>query len=182
MWNYIFCEDKNKVESAFYCGDAAGRNFDFSDSDLKFSQNISIQFFYPEQLFPIYIPDFSTYKIIVLFGNPTTDDLRYEYYNKYLSEKTNIIYDGSSPTNIITEKIINNNSKLSEFYVLSNNYPSDHSRKQLTDLENIGIIIEYIYFSAIDNRFSKDISIKQYFNILTFPKIYNEICNTHLLQ
>lgn len=35
----------------FYCGDAAGRKGDFSDTDFMFSQNIGVKFHTPEQLF-----------------------------------------------------------------------------------------------------------------------------------
>jgi len=42
----------NKLHSAsFYCGDAAGRPADFSDTDRKFALNIPIQFISPETLF-----------------------------------------------------------------------------------------------------------------------------------
>lgn len=40
-----------KIETAFYCGDAAGRANDFSDSDLKFAENIGIKFYTPEEIF-----------------------------------------------------------------------------------------------------------------------------------
>ena len=36
---------------SFYCGDAAGRPGDHSDSDLEFAQNERVQFYTPEQLF-----------------------------------------------------------------------------------------------------------------------------------
>ena len=36
---------------SFYCGDAAGRPNDFSDSDLQFAKNIGITFYIPEQIF-----------------------------------------------------------------------------------------------------------------------------------
>ena len=39
------------IKSAFYIGDAAGRKGDFSDSDLKFAENIEIQFYVPEEIF-----------------------------------------------------------------------------------------------------------------------------------
>lgn len=42
----------NKAGS-FYCGDAAGRSGDHSDSDLKFAQNIGITFYLPEQAFGV---------------------------------------------------------------------------------------------------------------------------------
>ena len=41
--------DKSK---SFYCGDAAGRPDDFSDSDIKFAQNAGLTFYLPEQIFP----------------------------------------------------------------------------------------------------------------------------------
>jgi len=50
MWEE-FRKTYTKLESAFYCGDAAGRKDDFSDSDLKFAENIGIKFYTPEELF-----------------------------------------------------------------------------------------------------------------------------------
>jgi len=44
---------KIKTEKAFYVGDAAGRKDDWSDKDLKFAQSLGIQFFAPEELFPL---------------------------------------------------------------------------------------------------------------------------------
>lgn len=47
------------VKTFFYCGDAAGRPGDFSDSDMKFAENIRIEsgdiggkFYTPEEIFP----------------------------------------------------------------------------------------------------------------------------------
>jgi bifunctional polynucleotide phosphatase/kinase len=39
------------VKAGFYCGDAAGRVNDFSDSDRKFADNTKMSFYIPEQLF-----------------------------------------------------------------------------------------------------------------------------------
>lgn len=50
MWDE-FRKSCPKLEAAFYCGDAAGRPGDFSDSDLKFAENIKIGFFLPEEVF-----------------------------------------------------------------------------------------------------------------------------------
>lgn len=41
------------INSGFYCGDAAGRPNDFSDSDLKFAENAKIPFYLPEKLFGV---------------------------------------------------------------------------------------------------------------------------------
>ena len=43
---------KMTIKSIFYCGDAAGRPQDFSDSDLIFAQNIGAKFYIPQDLFP----------------------------------------------------------------------------------------------------------------------------------
>lgn len=37
----------------FYCGDAAGRPGDFSDSDKRFAENLGIGFFLPENIFSV---------------------------------------------------------------------------------------------------------------------------------
>ena len=38
-------------KNSFYCGDAAGRKKDFSDSDKKFAENIGVLFYIPEEIF-----------------------------------------------------------------------------------------------------------------------------------
>nr|QBK84779.1 MAG: polynucleotide kinase 3 phosphatase [Pithovirus LCDPAC01] len=88
-----------EVDTFFYCGDAAGRSQDFSDSDLKFLKNIDEKyvFYIPEKLFPpierlskglleelneIILP---TKKSMVIFvGMPGTG--KTSYYNNYLKE------------------------------------------------------------------------------------------------
>ncbi|CAI4048480.1 polynucleotide 3'-phosphatase SKDI_13G2850 [Saccharomyces kudriavzevii IFO 1802] len=35
----------------YYCGDAAGRKNDFSDSDKNFAENLNVEFKYPEEIF-----------------------------------------------------------------------------------------------------------------------------------
>ncbi len=36
---------------SFYCGDAGGRKYDFSDTDYKFAKNIGLEFKLPEEIF-----------------------------------------------------------------------------------------------------------------------------------
>ncbi len=50
MWDYIFTS--NVINNSFYCGDAAGRTSDFSDSDAQFAKNANLTFYVPEQIFP----------------------------------------------------------------------------------------------------------------------------------
>lgn len=50
MWEE-FKKSAINIKQAFYCGDAAGRPGDFSDSDLKFAENIKTFFYLPERIF-----------------------------------------------------------------------------------------------------------------------------------
>jgi bifunctional polynucleotide phosphatase/kinase len=50
MWSVL--KQIIPIKSGFYCGDAAGRPQDFSDSDREFAGNIGVKFYLPEELFP----------------------------------------------------------------------------------------------------------------------------------
>jgi bifunctional polynucleotide phosphatase/kinase len=50
IYNKILRKIK-KPSKVFYCGDAAGRESDFSDSDIKFAMNAFIRFYLPEHIF-----------------------------------------------------------------------------------------------------------------------------------
>lgn len=48
VWNLI---TQQSNQSNFYCGDAAGRDGDFSNTDITFALNVGIQFYTPEHKF-----------------------------------------------------------------------------------------------------------------------------------
>ena len=50
MWN-LYKQLNPILKETFYCGDAAGRPQDFSDSDMIFARNSNINFSTPEQIF-----------------------------------------------------------------------------------------------------------------------------------
>lgn len=51
MWEFFVKNITIDYHKTFYCGDACGRETDFSDSDYKFSLNCNINFITPENLF-----------------------------------------------------------------------------------------------------------------------------------
>jgi bifunctional polynucleotide phosphatase/kinase len=62
--------------ASFFCGDAAGRPDDFSDSDIMFARNAGLPFYLPEQIFPITTIPSEVYTIpkifVVLVGAPAS--------------------------------------------------------------------------------------------------------------
>ncbi|KAG7813549.1 hypothetical protein KL921_001095 [Ogataea angusta] len=52
LQDYQLTEEMLDRNSSFFVGDAAGRPVDFSDSDLKFAENLKLKFFTPEEYFP----------------------------------------------------------------------------------------------------------------------------------
>ena len=49
FWNFI--KTNTNMDDSFYCGDAIGRDSDFSDTDYKFALNCNLNFKAPETLF-----------------------------------------------------------------------------------------------------------------------------------
>ena len=87
MWNYLTTKMiSTDIKSAFYCGDAAGRIQDFSDSDLQFANNIHIPFYEPEKLFSKTDTILSTNTSIAIFvGMPGAG--KTTYYETILKSK-----------------------------------------------------------------------------------------------
>jgi bifunctional polynucleotide phosphatase/kinase len=79
FWSVIDRETFDASKS-FYVGDAAGRPNDHSDVDLKFAENVGIQFKTPEEYFPVarymynttHINPGDTQEILLMIGPPTS--------------------------------------------------------------------------------------------------------------
>lgn len=71
------------IKKSFYCGDAAGRKGDFSDSDREFAQNCDVKFYEPEDIFPNPTFDIPTERCMIVFvGMPGVG--KTTYYHKVL--------------------------------------------------------------------------------------------------
>lgn len=57
---------KWKLDKSFYCGDALGRNGDWSNVDLLFGNNIGIKVIEPERIFPIETKEIDVANLAVL--------------------------------------------------------------------------------------------------------------------
>jgi len=79
--------DNVDKKHSFYCGDACGRNKDFSDTDYKFAKNLKIKF-YSDYNFFTGVDDRDTYK---LSPKPTINikTMKFEVIKKLISNKTN---------------------------------------------------------------------------------------------
>jgi bifunctional polynucleotide phosphatase/kinase len=85
MWNKVkeFIPNIN-MSLSFYCGDAAGRQQDFSDSDRVFAQNANIKFFTPEEIFDETKVSFSGKNDMIIFvGMPGSG--KSTFYKEYLN-------------------------------------------------------------------------------------------------
>lgn len=89
-------------KTSFYCGDAAGRDIDWSDEDKKFAENVKISFKTPEEIFPIEIKytlktkiEFPNMKeMIIMVGYPSS--MKSSFIKNHLLHKNYKIIDGDT--------------------------------------------------------------------------------------
>ena len=84
------------IKTSFYCGDAAGRRGDFSDSDKGFALNCGMRFYHVEDLFPSPTFDIPSERCMILFvGMPgvgkTTYFDKHLLYNGYMHVNQDVL-------------------------------------------------------------------------------------------
>lgn len=97
----------NISPNSFYCGDAAGREKDFSDSDIKFAYNSRLKFCTPEQLF---LKDSSNSGILTinnLIDNEIHGDYKYTPLNNLPELIIMVGFPGSGKSYIAEQIQIN---------------------------------------------------------------------------
>ena len=81
------------IEKSFYCGDAAGRTTDFSNSDRLFSHNCNLTFKLPENYFlnhSFILDDFHIHPLTEYISTKDEDFGIIQKFNKYLNYGDNI--------------------------------------------------------------------------------------------
>jgi bifunctional polynucleotide phosphatase/kinase len=154
FWKNILSNINNFDKESFYCGDAAGRINDHSDTDYKFALNGKITFYVPEQLFlnknillpPINyvnLPEQSTKKIklpftheknmIIMVGYPASGK---SYISINILEKLG--YFRINQDTLKTKKKcldkVNELLQLEKSVVIDNTNPKKDVRKEYIDL------------------------------------------------
>lgn len=104
LWDEFIDGD---IKSSFYCGDAAGFENDFSDSDLKFALNIGIEFKYVDDfIFGKKKKCIATYP--VNFNDITNRKDNYSFSANHQEVIINVGLPGSGKSQFTKDYIINN--------------------------------------------------------------------------
>lgn len=140
MFNQIALKEWDKTKS-FYCGDALGRTADWSDSDLKFAENIGINIKEPEEIFPFIKEEFEEktkieekdyQELIILTGFPGSGKTTLAN-NTFISEKY-IILHGDELTAIKLKKTAKNEIEKGKSVVIDATNPSIKKRAEYIDI------------------------------------------------
>lgn len=170
IWEKIISKE-SKCEKSFYCGDAAGRKNDFSDTDYKFALNCKIPFFTPEHIFLQKPNDLPTLSYFNDFSNNIQNNKYYETLDNIVTQKHLVImvgYPGSGKSHVAAYlqnkhkyvvvnqdtlktkakciKNAENHMKKQDCVVIDNTNPNKNVRKEYIDLAKT-----YSYYITIIN-------------------------------
>lgn len=184
VYNKIILKSK-RPKKVFYCGDAAGRASDFSDSDIKFAMNNMIKFYLPEYIFGW---DKSATYPDIQFKQLEIDTNEFQYKQLYKKELILMIGFPASGKSTIADilckyygfKIISNDIHKGFFVKLLNEYISNgynividntnlsiESRKNIiTPVRNRGyniraFVMDTTYDQCIHNNFYRAYTTKR---------------------
>lgn len=99
--------DKKLDYESYYCGDAAGRKNDFSDTDYKFAVNANLEFYVPEQIFCD--EEYDTSQICTTYINHDKKDKKNKKFIPETKKKELILmvgFPGSGKSKYVVENIV----------------------------------------------------------------------------
>ncbi len=83
LWNHFELNKTVDFDKSFYCGDALGRQHDWSDSDKNFANNIQLKIISPEDMFPFSSKKISKFipakksELVLMIGCPASGKTTY---------------------------------------------------------------------------------------------------------
>ena len=157
MWKLL---DVN-YDEAFYCGDAAGREGDFSDSDKNFAHNIGVKFRTPEWMFdvsvssPIYkstnplefapfeVENVEYQEIVVLIGEPGCGKSRFakHYFPEYGYINRDTLRTANKCIKVAKKYILNGES-----IIIDNTNATEKERERYEFEDEDGDLLPIRYF------------------------------------
>jgi len=145
-------KNKWKENKSFYCGDALGRNGDWSNVDILFGNNIGIKVIEPETIFPIIIkendiPNLTVLhnEMIIMIGFPGSGKSTF-VKNNFCNYKILSGDELKTETKIIKE--INKNIENTSIIIDATN-PTKEKRKKFIDIaNNYNIPVRCIYMNV----------------------------------
>lgn len=178
LWNIIKTNINPDYNTSFYCGDAIGRNGDFSDCDFKLAKNLGLLFYSPEQIFLDSNYKYNHTLEYYNFDNniPTNnyDNIKFKLNNELVLF---VGFPGSGKSSMC-KKIFNNT-----FVILSlDNYKNKN--KLLKDFEkyciqNINVVIDNTNPSIESRKLFIDIGKKYNYNITCLNMKTDELLAKH---
>jgi bifunctional polynucleotide phosphatase/kinase len=173
MWEHAV-EMLGEPSEAFYCGDAAGRPQDFSDSDKKFAENIGIEFRTPEEVFPVspaYKPRRGK-ELVVFVGMPGCG--KSTYYRDHFSDYVHVNQDTLKTRAKVLKTIKDSASKGLSMVVDATN-PALQTRQDYYDLvDGLGYKISVYYFTR-DGRGWNDLRRPNHVPTIVYHKYFKNL-------
>ncbi len=133
-----FINNKVVPKLSFYCGDSIGRIEDYSDMDIKFSKNLGMKFYSPEEIFgKIELYPKENIELVLIMGMPGSGNKKIS--NKF---KNYIKINYNDMKNEDLKKIKNILDKKS--VVIYNITPNKETRKKFTTIKNVEKRLIYV--------------------------------------
>lgn len=161
---FFTVNSESKSSESFFCGDAVGKDdpyppYRWSNVDLRFAQNLNLNFIRPIELFEHYTPKSVNHQeLIVMMGMPGSGKSRLAYEfelgsfnfpNSYINCETDMMpnYDRK-----FTLECVENNLQVGKSVIANANNPSRANRKEFIDIARKYHIPVRIFWFIRDGR------------------------------
>ena len=194
MYDKLLTLTNIDMTNSFYCGDAAGRKNDFSDSDRLFAHNCSFKFILPENCFlnhNFILHDLPIHPLTEYISTKNEDFEIIQKINKYLGNKDNIaiinIGAPASGKSFFTNSLMSLNNTFHKF----SNDEIKNKKKLLSSLKksletNRNVIIDNTNPDVITRKVFVDLCKEYNYKIIfcwfNFPLEISKFLNQYRTQ